>query len=77
MNGSASRNEVGEKNNPVPGDANLLGWVALGGTYGPTGNHKKALGRAQGQLADLSGKLDAVVNKIEGLKMQLKEVGAP
>lgn len=77
MNGYNSKKEVGEKNNPVPGDANLLGWVALGGTYGPTGNHKKALNRAKGQLVSLADDLDGVMSKIETLKSQLKAVGAP
>ena len=77
MNGYSSKREVGEKDNPTPGDANLLGWVALGGTYGPTGNHKKALQRAKGQLAELSGELDNVVDSIDTLKSQLKAVGAP
>ena len=77
MTGSKSRREVGEKNNPVPGDANLLGWVALGGTYGPTGNHLKSFKRAKDQLATLSTELDSIYDRVSGLKTQLKAVGAP
>jgi len=77
MNGSQSRGEVGEKNDPLPRDANLLGWVALSGTYGPTGNHKKAFSRAKNQLAELSESLQKLNTKIDDLKAQLKAAGAP
>ncbi len=77
MNGSKSRAEVGEKNDPVPGNANLLGWVTLGGTYGPTGNHIKAFNRAKNQLTTLATELDAINARVSTLKTQLKAAGAP
>ena len=77
MNGNKSKNTVGEKNNPTPGDANLLGWVALNGTYGPTGNHKKAFNRAVGQLTSIQADLDKVVNLLPGIRQRLSDIGAP
>lgn len=77
MNGSKSKKEVGEKDQPTPGMANMLGWAALGNTYGPTGNHKQALSRAVNQLADIKTELEKVVNKIPALRKELTKIGAP
>ena len=77
MNGNESKNVVGEKNNPTPGDANLLGWVALNGTYGPTGNHKKAFRRAVGQMTTIKSELEKVVGQLPAIRQRLADIGAP
>jgi len=77
LNGNKSKKEIGEKNNPTPGSANLLGWVALNNTYGPTGNHMKAFKRAEDQLSSIQKDLSEVVEVIPGLLKDLEKVGAP
>jgi len=75
--GNKSKREIGEKQNPLPGDGSLLGWVALSGTYGPTGNHKQALDRAINQLAGIKGDLENMMNEIPSLRKSLNAAGAP
>ncbi|MCL6265948.1 WD40/YVTN/BNR-like repeat-containing protein [Flagellimonas myxillae] len=78
MSGSPSRNEVGEKTPPSPGDGAFIGQVALGNTYGPTGNHKAALKRASDQLDDIKKELNVLVkNTLPSLETALKTAGAP
>ncbi|MEP3385581.1 MAG: glycosyl hydrolase, partial [Flavobacteriaceae bacterium] len=78
MNGSPSRNEVGEKTPPSPGDGSLIGYVALRNTYGPTGNQKAALQRADNQLKILKQELNILANTIlPALETELKTAGAP
>lgn len=75
--GNKSKREIGEKQNPLPGDGQLLGWVALSGTYGPTGNHKQALTRAINQLASVKGDLESMMEEIPQLRKSLDAAGAP
>ncbi|MBT8254434.1 MAG: glycosyl hydrolase [Flavobacteriaceae bacterium] len=78
MNGDKVKDEIGERSNPSPNDANRLGWVAFGNTYGPTENHKGAYRRAKNQLIGLKGKLANMVNTtIPALERELEQAGAP
>lgn len=78
MSGSPSRNEVGEKTPPSPANGTFIGIVAMNNTYGPTGNHKAALQRAQDQLSSIKSELNALVrNTLPGLEAELKSAGAP
>ncbi len=77
LRGNKSKGEVGEKNNPTPGSAGLIGWVALNSTYGPTGNHRKALDRAINQLKGIAEDLQKLNDKIPELKKGLQKIGAP
>nr|WP_299382172.1 glycosyl hydrolase [Allomuricauda sp.] len=78
MSGSPSRNQVGEKTPPSPADGAFIGQVALGNTYGPTGNHKAALKRATDQLNALKAELNSLVsNTLPGIASELKAAGAP
>ncbi|SHG31117.1 WD40/YVTN/BNR-like repeat-containing protein [Flagellimonas flava] len=78
MGGSPSRNEVGEKTPPSPGEGSFIGLVALRNTYGPTGNQKGALDRASKQLTDIKQELNALVKgTIPALESELKAAGAP
>ena len=77
LNGNKSKQEVGEKENPLPGDGSLLGWVALSGTYGPTGNHVKALNRAIGQLSGIKDDMASMMDELPILRKELKSAGAP
>ncbi|MEM8847830.1 MAG: glycosyl hydrolase [Bacteroidota bacterium] len=78
MKGSAARNEVGERNALSPEDGSFIGFVALGNTYGPTGNHKAAFQRAKNQLQDVKKELNVFVkNTIPSLESELKAAGAP
>ncbi|MEZ4810918.1 MAG: glycosyl hydrolase [Allomuricauda sp.] len=78
MNGNPAKNEIGEKNPPSPQDGNFIGIVALGNTYGPTGNQKSAFQRADDQLQGIKKKLSVLVkNTIPTLESELKAAGAP
>ncbi|MEX0275658.1 MAG: glycosyl hydrolase, partial [Flavobacteriaceae bacterium] len=78
MNGNPAKNEVGERNVPAPGDGSFIGYVALGNTYGPTGNHHKAFNRAKTQLLDITAQLRKVTEDVlPSLEAKLQEAGAP
>ena len=78
LNGSKAKAEVGEKNDPTPGNGMFLGYVALSTTYGPTGNHKKAFNASKSMLADLKTEIAAIANTtIPALMDELKATGAP
>ncbi|KAB7530727.1 glycosyl hydrolase [Flagellimonas olearia] len=78
MNGNPAKNEIGESNPPTPGDGNFVGMVALANTYGPTGNHKAALKRADDQLQGIKKQLSTLVqNTLPSLEADLKAAGAP
>lgn len=78
VDGSAAKNEIGENNSPSPRDAVTVGTRALGNTYGPTANHKKALNRAQQQLSRVEQQVrNLVETTIPQLEKQLKDAGAP
>ncbi|WP_420601724.1 VPS10 domain-containing protein [Flagellimonas sp.] len=78
MGGSPSKNEVGEKTPPSPGDGSFVGQVALGNTYGPTGNHKAAMQRAQNQLRGIKKELGTLTKStLPALESALKAAGAP
>ncbi len=78
LNGNPAKNEVGERNAPSPQDGSFIGYVALGNTYGPTGNQKKAFARAERQLKDLKTDLRVLVKTtIPNLASKLKAAGAP
>jgi photosystem II stability/assembly factor-like uncharacterized protein len=78
MNGDDTKGEIGERSNPTPSDAAMLGWVALSNTYGPTGNHKAIFERAVEQLAELKLQIRKITDEtIPALDKELKSAGAP
>jgi photosystem II stability/assembly factor-like uncharacterized protein len=78
MQGNPAKNEIGERNPPLPGDGVFIGTVALINTYGPTGNQKAALDRANNQLQNIKKELSTMVNRtLPGLESELKTAGAP
>ena len=78
MNGNDIKDEIGERSNPTPNDANRLGWVAFGNTYGPTGNHIGAYERAKKQLVGIKAQVANMVNTtIPALERELQQAGAP
>jgi len=78
MSGSVSKNEIGEKTPPSPGDGSFIGHVALGNTYGPTGNHKAAMQRAWNQLKEIKKELSTITKSVlPNLEDALKSAGVP
>lgn len=78
MNGDDTKGEIGERSNPTPNDAGMIGWIALGNTYGPTANHMAAYNRAKDQLAELKVDIKKVSSvTIPALEKELKAAGAP
>ena len=77
-NGDDTKGEIGERSNPTPNDAGMIGWVALGNTYGPTANHMAAFNRAKDQLAELKVEIKKVSDiTIPAIENELKAIGAP
>ena len=79
LNGDKSKMEIGERVNPMPRYALLIGSVALRpNTYGPTANHWAAFDRAVNQLDDIKSKLSEVTeNVLPEIEKELKDAGAP
>ncbi len=78
LNGYQSKKEVGERNNPNPFAAFMIGRNALNTTYGPTEMHKTELQRAQKQLTKIESLLHDLKNdNILSIEHKLKELNAP
>ena len=78
LSGDKIKGEIGERSDPTPNDARFIGIRALSNTYGPTGNHKGAMGRAKKQLSGIKAKLQNIAeNIIPELEQELKKAGAP
>lgn len=78
MNGSPAKNEIGERNDPTPGDGLRMAYVSLNTTYGPTENHKAALQRAREQLQEVKVSLKEVSTQMmPQLEEALRKAGAP
>jgi photosystem II stability/assembly factor-like uncharacterized protein len=79
LSGDKTKGEIGEKSDPIPGNAEYIGLVASkSSTYGPTPTHKAVMNRAIGQLDGIRARLDAIVNNVlPGIERDLKAAGAP
>lgn len=78
LRGNAAKNEIGERNPPSAGEALGVGSRALGNTYGPTANHKKAVNRGKKQLSDIKSRLKKITDTtIPALEKDLEQAGAP
>ncbi len=77
LNGSKAKSEIGERDDPSPGNGLFIGIIAMNATHGPTGNHKAALNRAVEQLAELSSSIQVVLDRIPDLEAQAVAAGAP
>ncbi|WP_116125505.1 VPS10 domain-containing protein [Lewinella sp. IMCC34183] len=78
LEGSPSRNEIGERNAPTIGDFFSTGYRGLTTTYGPTPNHRRSLDIAAGQLADLMPEIERLRDEtLPALRQELREAGAP
>ncbi len=79
LSGYRTKNEIGEKSNPTPRNANFIAKMAIGSsTYGPTTTHKAALNRAIKQLKQIKAKLkNLTTTKLPDIERQLKAINAP
>lgn len=79
LNGNKTKGEIGERSNPTPENAQLIGRVALRpNTYGPTANHRAAFARAEKQLDEIKTKLvELTENVLPAIEKDLKKAGAP
>ena len=78
VNGSPSRDEIGERNPPTISSRFYTGYRGLGTTYGPTGNHRRSLQIAAAELEKLMPRIERLRDEtIPALRDQLREAGAP
>jgi photosystem II stability/assembly factor-like uncharacterized protein len=79
LNGNRAKQQVGEKTQTTIG--NRLSAVSMGtglSTYGPTPTHRKSLQIAQQQLADISRRVEQLVEQdLPAFELQLQAIGAP
>lgn len=77
MDGSPSRDEVGEKAPPSVGTHFFAGYRGLSTTYGPTPNQRRSLGIAKEMIAEILPQVKALMAKLPGIQEQLRAAGAP
>jgi photosystem II stability/assembly factor-like uncharacterized protein len=79
MNGSRSKNEVGEKNNPtIISRLSRSKYGTSGSTYGPTETLRRNLDIAESQFIELKKEIDNVLNiKLPAIEKALIDAGAP
>jgi len=78
MGGSPSKNEVGEKVPPNPGQRLEVAVSGLSTSYGPTELHKQSLNAGKSELAKIKDGLGELIDTVlPQLEKDLKEAGAP
>ncbi len=78
LEGNASKDEIGERNNNSIQSKLSAANAGLSTTYGPTALHTKSMDEAESGLPGLKSKVDAIVGKtIPDLIQKLKVMGAP
>ncbi len=78
VQGSPSRNEIGESNPPSVTEHFYAAYRGLSTTYGPTANNRRSLQLAAAELADLMPKVEALRDqRIPELQESLRDAGAP
>ena len=78
LEGSPSKDEIGERNNNSIQSKLFAANVGLSTTYGPTALHKKSMREVEEGLPSFRARVDEIVeNVIPGLISKLKDIGAP
>lgn len=77
MEGSPSRDEVGEKSPPTIQDHFFAGYRGLSTTYGPTPNMERSLGIAEKMMKEMMPKIEALAAKLPAIQAKLRAAGAP
>ncbi|PPK85087.1 photosystem II stability/assembly factor-like uncharacterized protein [Neolewinella xylanilytica] len=78
INGSPSRDEIGERNPPTISGHFYTGYRGLTTTYGPTGNHRRSLRIAATELDELMPRIEKLRDEtLPALQDELRNVGAP
>ena len=77
LEGSPSRDAVGEKAPPTVQDHFFAGYRGLSTTYGPTPNMERSLGIAETMLKEIMPKIEALAARLPELKKELRAAGAP
>jgi photosystem II stability/assembly factor-like uncharacterized protein len=78
LNGSPSKNEVGEKGQPTLGYRLYFASNGLtGNSYGPTTLHMESFAMATEMFKDLEPRIDHFVNQVDQLAKKLEIAGAP
>ena len=77
LEGSPSRDAVGEKAPPSISDHFYAGYRGLSTTYGATPNMARSLGIAETMIKELMPKIEALAGKLPALRQELRAAGAP
>jgi len=77
LQGSPSRDAVGESGPPTAQGHFFAGFRGLSTTYGPTPNMRRSLGIASDMIKETIPMIDALAAKLPALHKQLKAAGAP
>ena len=77
LEGSPSRDAVGEKSPPSVNDHFFAGYRGLSTTYGPTPNMERSLDIAADMIKDITPRITKLEQQLPALRTQLKQAGAP
>ncbi len=77
LEGSPSKNVIGERNPASWGDHLGVATRGMGTTYGPTPLHKQSLSIARSMLDKMKGDIKAFAQQASDIEAALKAAGAP
>jgi photosystem II stability/assembly factor-like uncharacterized protein len=78
MFGYQTKNEIGEKQLPTPGERIRVAQIGLSTTYGPTEMHRETLEKGIAELKPIQLKLARLMEaELPAIESELKEAGAP
>ena len=77
IEGSASRDEIGERNPPSISSHFSVAFRGLSTTYGPTKNHTNSMNLAKEMLAEIQPELESLIQEVQAYANKLEDAGAP
>ncbi|MEK9912473.1 MAG: glycosyl hydrolase, partial [Flavobacteriaceae bacterium] len=77
IEGSPSRNEIGERNPPSIASHFSVAYRGLSTTYGPTTNHIYSMNLANEMLLEIESKIQGFTKEVQEFSKKLEDAGAP
>ena len=77
IEGSPSKNEIGERNPPSIASHFSVAYRGLSTTYGPTKNHIQSMSLANEMLLEIESKVQALKREVQEFSKKLEDAGAP
>jgi hypothetical protein len=78
VNGNGSKIQIGERNDPTPGDRLFKILLGIGtSTYGPTATNQQSMEIIRSELNEIGKRLQDQIANLDVLSQEIQKAGAP